>query len=426
MTDLAKDAASAIELLTRYSFDLSGYTADRLVDYWLHRYPSNWIRLAVTEALYQGRYKVISVEQILNLWRRRGRPVYHFNPEFERIISPRFPRGSASKLAGKGTPAPSPAAAEAVPSAAFEAEEVAVGFADSPLETAAEVPASGGWRLEAQSQAVEQAKMEQAEMEQAEMEQPEMEQAELDEIEPMRGERSQKFWEDLRSPKIDLSPKEALFKVDFKKSLFPPQPHSAESNGGIQPFTVSQEASPHNPLFRAFGTPQSPPPGNSTAAGNPDSIPGEPQVFEEAPQDFSRNGAGKHTQDHESANLPVPEASTAWAEEQPAAESSEEYSAEEFFPRQNGATVEALFPEQSPFEFKSAAEVVEEPIQPFQPSAISPLDAPLEDVPDSKPAPAAPGNHPIHQFVPTPEPSDFYAKLKAFQMAAAKAKRPIT
>jgi hypothetical protein len=93
MPEPDRDAASVIDLLTRYSFDLSGYTVDRLAEYWLQRYPSDWIRLAVVEALYQGRYKVISIEQILNLWRRRGKPLYHFNPDFERIITPRFVRG---------------------------------------------------------------------------------------------------------------------------------------------------------------------------------------------------------------------------------------------------------------------------------------------------------------------------------------------
>jgi hypothetical protein len=93
MTDLARDAASVIDLLTRYSFDLSGYTVDRLVEYWLQHYPSDWIRLAIVEALYQGRYKAVSVEQILNLWRRRGKPLHHFNRDFERIIVPRFTKG---------------------------------------------------------------------------------------------------------------------------------------------------------------------------------------------------------------------------------------------------------------------------------------------------------------------------------------------
>lgn len=93
MTDSARDAASVIDLLTRYSFDLSGYTVDRLAEYWLQRYPSDWIRLAVIEALYQGRYKAVSVEQILNLWRRRGKPLHHFNRDFERIIAPPLTKG---------------------------------------------------------------------------------------------------------------------------------------------------------------------------------------------------------------------------------------------------------------------------------------------------------------------------------------------
>lgn len=93
MTDSARDAASVIDLLTRYSFDLSGYTVDRLAEYWLQRYPSDWIRLAVVEALYQGRYKAVSVEQILNLWRRRGKPLHHFNRDFERIIAPQLTKG---------------------------------------------------------------------------------------------------------------------------------------------------------------------------------------------------------------------------------------------------------------------------------------------------------------------------------------------
>jgi len=93
MTNPARDAASVIDLLTRYSFDLSGYTVDRLAEYWLQHYPSDWIRLAVIEALYQGRYKAVSVEQILNLWRRRGKPLHHFNRDFERIITPHLTKG---------------------------------------------------------------------------------------------------------------------------------------------------------------------------------------------------------------------------------------------------------------------------------------------------------------------------------------------
>lgn len=96
MTEFAKDAAAIdiTDLLTRYSFDLGGYSVDRLVDTWLNRYPSQWIRVAVIEALYQGRYKAFSVEQILNLWMRRGKCLHRFNHEFERIICGRFPKHS--------------------------------------------------------------------------------------------------------------------------------------------------------------------------------------------------------------------------------------------------------------------------------------------------------------------------------------------
>lgn len=93
MTELAKDVAAidVTDLLKRYSFDLDEAMLDRLVDFWLNHYPTQWVRLAVIEALYQGRYKAISVEQILNLWQRRGRVLHHFNHEFERVVCGRFP-----------------------------------------------------------------------------------------------------------------------------------------------------------------------------------------------------------------------------------------------------------------------------------------------------------------------------------------------
>lgn len=53
---------------------------------WIGCYPLRWILEAIVEALYQGRYKTISVEQILIIWQRRGCPLHHFNGEFERIV----------------------------------------------------------------------------------------------------------------------------------------------------------------------------------------------------------------------------------------------------------------------------------------------------------------------------------------------------
>ena len=87
--------AHAIDLLTHYSFDLGNQTAPQLLDHWLADYSTGWIRWAVIEALYQGRYKAVSVEQILKLWQRRKQPCYHFSYEFERLVCHKFPRNLA-------------------------------------------------------------------------------------------------------------------------------------------------------------------------------------------------------------------------------------------------------------------------------------------------------------------------------------------
>lgn len=81
----------AIGLLTHYSFDLGGYSASELVNRWRKDYAMNWLRLAIIEALYQGRYKAVSVQQILTLWHRRGQATYHFNMEFENLICSKLP-----------------------------------------------------------------------------------------------------------------------------------------------------------------------------------------------------------------------------------------------------------------------------------------------------------------------------------------------
>lgn len=79
-------------LLRHYSFDLGGQSVQGLLLGWLVDYPAAWIRLAVVEALYQGRYKAISVAQILQIWKRRQQPSPHFSYEFERLVGDRFPR----------------------------------------------------------------------------------------------------------------------------------------------------------------------------------------------------------------------------------------------------------------------------------------------------------------------------------------------
>lgn len=90
--------AYAVALLSHYKFELRGYTPEELVNLWLGKYQANWVRLGVIEALYQGRYKAISVEQILAVWARRGQPIYRFNHEFERLISRKLPQSLTAPL----------------------------------------------------------------------------------------------------------------------------------------------------------------------------------------------------------------------------------------------------------------------------------------------------------------------------------------
>jgi hypothetical protein len=92
MTEVTAISAQAVDLLVHYGFDLSGKKADKLTGEWLTKYPGYWLRLAVVEALYQGRYKAVSVGQILSMWQRMGQPLYHFNHEFERLVCSNFPQ----------------------------------------------------------------------------------------------------------------------------------------------------------------------------------------------------------------------------------------------------------------------------------------------------------------------------------------------
>jgi hypothetical protein len=100
LTTLPDTSANlAIALLINYSFDLSGYSANELVERWQTQYPLNWLHLAVIEALYQGRYKAVSVQQILVFWQRRDQATYHFNMEFERMVCSKFPQNLTSSPA---------------------------------------------------------------------------------------------------------------------------------------------------------------------------------------------------------------------------------------------------------------------------------------------------------------------------------------
>ena len=92
MTEVTAISAQAAALLVHYGFDLGGKKAEKLAGEWLTKYPGYWLRLAVVEALYQGRYKAVSVGQLLSMWHRMGQPLYHFNREFERLVCNNFPQ----------------------------------------------------------------------------------------------------------------------------------------------------------------------------------------------------------------------------------------------------------------------------------------------------------------------------------------------
>lgn len=80
------DIEAVHQLLTSYSFEVESYQTKAIVANWLAEFGPVWVNHAITEALYQGRYKLISIGQILKLWQRRGQPIRHFNREFESII----------------------------------------------------------------------------------------------------------------------------------------------------------------------------------------------------------------------------------------------------------------------------------------------------------------------------------------------------
>lgn len=88
-------------LLSHYGFDMKGYPAQDLVKQWQQKYQASWIRLAIIESLYQGRYKAISVQQILQLWQRKDQANYHFNHEFEALICRKLPRNLTANPTSK-------------------------------------------------------------------------------------------------------------------------------------------------------------------------------------------------------------------------------------------------------------------------------------------------------------------------------------
>ncbi len=106
MTEQARSTGTSavVALLTRYSFDTGELTIEQLADQWLQAYPAHWVHLALVEALYQGRYKAVSVAQILAFWQRRDQPLYRFDLEFEQLICNRLPKKLSTERQPTGAP----------------------------------------------------------------------------------------------------------------------------------------------------------------------------------------------------------------------------------------------------------------------------------------------------------------------------------
>lgn len=87
-TTVSNEAAIAIavSLLFHY-FELDIPSARGMAHMWAQRYPIDWISPAVLESLYQGRYRAVSVEQILGIWKRRQTPICHYPSDFARMFA---------------------------------------------------------------------------------------------------------------------------------------------------------------------------------------------------------------------------------------------------------------------------------------------------------------------------------------------------
>lgn len=79
------DAAS---FLTQYGFDLGGRSPEEWLMDWKRKFPASWVASALVEALYRGRYKAVSVQQLLLMWQTRGNPCMGFSLDFGRKVWP--------------------------------------------------------------------------------------------------------------------------------------------------------------------------------------------------------------------------------------------------------------------------------------------------------------------------------------------------
>ncbi len=75
-----------LHTLRAYGFTGIDELTLKLLQEWLQTYPDGWPALALVEAVYQGRYKLLSVQQILRCWQRCGEPRTHFDWSFQQQV----------------------------------------------------------------------------------------------------------------------------------------------------------------------------------------------------------------------------------------------------------------------------------------------------------------------------------------------------
>lgn len=80
------DEHEVVSLIVRYGFDLGGQQAAALVRLWGSKYDRTWLLPATIESLHRGRYKVASIEQVLQSWQRQNKMTPRFTAEFAEMI----------------------------------------------------------------------------------------------------------------------------------------------------------------------------------------------------------------------------------------------------------------------------------------------------------------------------------------------------
>ncbi|MBC7880173.1 MAG: hypothetical protein H7Y37_02470 [Anaerolineae bacterium] len=79
-------STDAPTVLRAYGFEMDESLLAQTLANWEDHYCREWLMLALVEALHQGRYKLMSVGQILVCWARRGEPRISFDRDFQRMV----------------------------------------------------------------------------------------------------------------------------------------------------------------------------------------------------------------------------------------------------------------------------------------------------------------------------------------------------